>query len=67
MKLIDASHPFYRPAWRRVAVVAACFGWALIELIMGSPGWAILFGGVGLYAAYELFVANTGDTDEKDR
>lgn len=57
MKLIDAEHPFFRPAWRRVAVVAFCLGWALFELVTGSPGWAILFGAVGVYAAWALLVA----------
>ncbi|MGB3312992.1 MAG: hypothetical protein WBB85_01155 [Albidovulum sp.] len=57
MTLIDPAHPFFRPLWRRVAVVTACFGWALFEIITGSPGWAMLFGVAGLYAAYVLLIA----------
>ena len=64
MALIDASHPFFRPLWRRVAVVAACIGWALVEVITGSPGWAMLFGAAGLYAAYVLLIANRPEGEE---
>lgn len=66
MKLIDASHPFFRPLWRRVAVVVACLGWGLLELLSGSPGWAILFSGIGLVAAYEFF-RNPGTVDKEGR
>lgn len=64
MPLIDASHPFFRPLWRRIAVVAACLGWALIEIITGSPGWAMLFGAAGLYAAYVLLIASQPEDGE---
>ncbi len=55
-KLFDFDHPFFRPLWLRIAVVAACLGWAAVEMAGGAPGWAILFGAVGLYAGYRLFV-----------
>jgi hypothetical protein len=64
MALIDPAHPFFRPLWRRVVVVVACLGWALIEIITGSPGWAMLFGGAGLYAAYVLLVAVRSEEKE---
>jgi hypothetical protein len=57
MALLDPAHPFFRPLWRRVVVVVACLGWALIEVITGSPGWAMLFGAAGFYAAYVLLIA----------
>ena len=68
MKFIDASHPFFRPLWRRVAVVAFCLGWALVEFTSGAPFWGIIFGALGLWAAYEFFVAG-GDapSDEEDK
>lgn len=56
MKLFDVQHPFFAPLWRRIAVVVLCLGWAVVELIMGSSGWAILFGAVGLYCAWQFFV-----------
>jgi hypothetical protein len=56
-RLFDFNHPFFRPLWLRVLIVAACLGWAVVELAGGSPFWAILFGAIGLYAAYGFFVA----------
>lgn len=57
MKLLDVQLPFFLPLWRRVLVVAMCLGWALLELATGSPGWAVLFGGLGLYCAHQFFIA----------
>ena len=56
-RFFDFNHPFFRPLWLRVLIVLACLGWAVVELSNGSTGWAILFGAIGLYAAYGFFVA----------
>jgi hypothetical protein len=63
--LFDLNHPFFRPLWRRVAVVAFCLGWAAVEIAAGSVFWAMLFGGIGLFAAWQFFVAF--DPDRSDR
>ena len=57
MKLIDVQHSFFRPLWRRVAVVVICLGWAVYELATGSPFFAILFGAVGFYCVHQFFIA----------
>lgn len=57
MKLIDVQHSFFRPLWRRVAVVVICLGWAMYELATGSPFFAILFGAAGLYCVHQFFIA----------
>ena len=49
--------PFFLPLWRRVLTVAVCLGWAAFEFAGGAVFWAILFGALGLYAAYEFFLA----------
>jgi hypothetical protein len=49
-------HPFFIPLWRRIATVAACLGWAGFEFWGGSPAWGLLFGGIGLLAAWGFFV-----------
>lgn len=54
--MFDLDHPFFVPLWRRIAVVVVCLGWAGFELATGSPGWAVLFGGLGVFAAYRFFV-----------
>lgn len=56
MRLIEPRHPFFRPLWRRIAVVVVSLGWALFELSTGAVFWAILFGAIGAYAAWEYFV-----------
>jgi len=43
--------------WRRVALVALCIGWGIFEFTGGYPFWGTLFVGVGLYCAYNFFVA----------
>lgn len=55
-KFFDLDHPFFKPLWLRVVVVALCLGWAVFEFTLGSPGWAMLFGAVGVYSAYRFFV-----------
>lgn len=55
-KLLDLNHPFFIPLWRRVLVVVACLGWALVEVANDSTVWAFLFGGIGLYAGYVFFL-----------
>ncbi len=60
-------HPAMRPLWRRIAVTAACFGWAGLEAFWGNPGWFWLFTGIGAYTVYEFFLTfdprDFGDTD----
>jgi hypothetical protein len=65
MRLLDPSHPFFRPVWVRVAVVGVALLWAVVELVFGSPGWAILFAATGLYALWE-FTRDKGDAGPPD-
>jgi hypothetical protein len=48
----NTDHPFLRPLWRRVLLVAFAAGWAVFELVSGSPGWAMLFGAMAAYGAW---------------
>ncbi len=56
MQLIDPTHPFYRPLWVRVLIVAICLGWTIVEASTSEPFWAVLIGAVGIYAAWMLLV-----------
>jgi len=56
MRLIDPSHPFFRPAWRRAILVAAPFGWAAVEWSYGNVVWAYLSAAIGGYLAWHLFL-----------
>lgn len=67
-KFLDPSHPFFRPVWVRVAVVGLSLGWAVVELVFGSPGWAMLFAAAGLYALWVFVTDKAGapSGDSKD-
>ncbi len=56
-KFLDTDHPMFRPLWVRLLIVALCLGWAAFEFIDGSPFWGMLFGALGVYAAYGFFFA----------
>lgn len=64
MQLIDPNHRFYRPLYVRVAIVAVCLGWAIVEATTGEPIWAIAVGAVGVYAAWMLLLNYTPSRDE---
>lgn len=55
-RFLDIRHPFFRPVARRAVVVAVSGGWAVVELMSGSPGWALLFGAAAAWCGYEFFV-----------
>jgi len=53
--------------WRRAVVVIVCFGWAIAELFVGTPIWALLFAALGAYCTYEFwFNFNPEPGDDKD-
>jgi Flp pilus assembly protein TadB len=56
MKFLDAEHPFFRPRWRRIAVVAVCALWAVVEWLTLSPLWAILATALAGYTFYALIL-----------
>ena len=60
MKLVDPDAPFFRPLWVRVLCVALPLIWAGVELWMGSPLWAGLFGAAGAYLAVMLLRRRAG-------
>lgn len=66
MKLLDPGHAFFRPLWRRAAIVAACLGWALFELSLGETLWALAFGAVGAYCGWVLILAYKPPEEEHD-
>lgn len=55
--ILDVRHPFFLPLWRRVALVALCGGWALMELVLGNPLWALVFAAIGGWCGYQFFAA----------
>jgi len=58
--------PFFNSLWRRMLTVAVALGWALLELVSGSPGWAMLFGALGGWAVYVLLLTWVPVDDERN-
>lgn len=52
----DNEHPFFRPLWRRVVVLAVCLAWAVVEFVSGSTGWGLVALAFGAYAVWQLFI-----------
>jgi len=63
VKLLDPSHPFFRPLWRRVALVVVSFLWAAVEARLGNVGWSLLFAAIGAYLAWMLLVTFPREDD----
>ena len=53
----DSNHPWFRPLWRRVAVVAVCFAWAIVEFATGTPFWGVIALGFAGYGIWQFFIA----------
>ena len=50
--MIDASHSWFKPLWRRVLISILCIGWSGFELYTGNSGWAMLFFAMGVWALF---------------
>ena len=66
-RFFDFGNPAYRPLWVRLLIVGSCLGWAVFELRSGQVFWATLFGGIGLYAGYHLFVVFPPEEKEPEK
>ena len=65
--MFDLAVPFFLPVWRRVAVLAACFLWALVELSNGAVFWAIIFAGMGGIVAWNFWTADWSAVADMDK
>lgn len=56
MKIIDTDHPFYRPLWRRVLLVAVCAIWTGVEFYNNEQTWGTIFLVVTAYVFANLIL-----------
>lgn len=63
--MFDLDDARLRPLWIRLIITISCFVWATVEFVNDSVTWAVIFGGLGLIAAYRLFV--TFNPPENDK
>ena len=52
--MFDNAHPWFRPLYRRVLIVAACFLWLVLETIGEQPFWQIIAFAVLAYAVWSF-------------
>jgi hypothetical protein len=53
----DPLHPFLRPLWRRILILALCIGWIGFEIVWGGDQfWLILACGATAYAIWDFFL-----------
>jgi hypothetical protein len=51
--MTERDHPFFRPLWRRVAIVVVCLAWAAMEFFGGSPTWMMIALAFAAYGAWQ--------------
>ena len=56
-------HPFFRPLWRRIALVAFCGAWAAWELWNRDPMWSTIAAGMAAYAAWTFLLTYKAPPD----
>lgn len=56
IKFIDPDHPFYRPLWIRLLIVALCATWTAVEFYGGQMMWGTIFLVVTAYAGAALLI-----------
>ena len=57
MKKLEQQHPFYKPLWRRIAIVVVILSWIAMELYFGERGiWLWLAVAFLAYAIFAFFI-----------
>jgi hypothetical protein len=63
----EQQHPFYKPLWRRVVMVAVIVAWVAFEFYKGDSGlWTTLAVGSLVYAVYTFFLTWPKDQPPDD-
>ncbi|WP_417686289.1 DUF3329 domain-containing protein [Roseibium sp.] len=62
----DSQHPFFRPLWRRIAIVAFCASWAAFEFYNGNETWGWITLAITAYGAWTFLFAYTAPEDKSD-
>lgn len=64
MASYEQRHPFYKPLWRRVAIVAVIVFWLAVEWVNGERGlWLAIAVAFLVYAIYTFFLTFPKDDE----
>lgn len=56
-RVADRGHPFYRPLWRRILLVALTGLWAGFEVLAGrEPMWMVVACGLCAYSVWIFLI-----------
>lgn len=63
----DSNHPFLRPLWRRVLLIAVVLGWAVFEWWHGETFFAVTALAFAAYGIWVFFVKyDPGEASAED-
>lgn len=68
----DSNHPFFRPLWRRVAILVVVLAWSLFEWWNGETIWGLMTLAIAAYGFWVFFIqfdanAEAGRQDPPER
>jgi multisubunit Na+/H+ antiporter MnhC subunit len=67
MKFADTGHPFYKPLWRRLVIIAVVALWAAYEVLVSRESlWIAISLGMLAYAVW-VFLISWPKTDEPQK
>lgn len=56
--MINVNDPFYRPLWRRLAIIAVTLGWLGFELLVGRDGfWTTIAAGMAAMTIWFFLIS----------
>ncbi len=58
------SASVFDPLWRRLAIIAVCAGWTVLEWLNGQTAWALLATAATVYGTWSLLIAWTSPAEE---
>jgi hypothetical protein len=54
----EQDHPFYKPLWRRIAIIAVVLAWLVFELVNGGVNmWSMMAFALLVYGVYLFFLS----------
>jgi uncharacterized membrane protein len=56
LRLLGLYHPFFRPLIRRLVTMGVIAVWALVEAVLGNPGWAAFCVFLIIFCALAFFI-----------